>query len=159
MTVIKQVHEIIRVVTMGVLVTTLRQNQRRFVIEDLYKNILTEYYAVWSGLGHHVDWYVNFSHFGWNFCLRIQRNRQASRCLQALSRILLLHSPGKYAVLYTAHLRTFRRTPLFALYAAPNILKESVALIFIGLDGMVGDYQPFGWNYCLLLRGGKYYGT
>jgi hypothetical protein len=31
---------------MGVLVTTLRQNQRRFVMEDLYKNVLTEYYVV-----------------------------------------------------------------------------------------------------------------
>jgi len=34
-------------------------------------------------------------------------------------------------------------------------LKKSVALIFIELDGMVGDYQLFGWNYCLLLRGDK----
>jgi len=31
---------------MGVLVITLRQNQRRFVVEDLYKNNLTEYYVV-----------------------------------------------------------------------------------------------------------------
>lgn len=46
MTVTKQVHEIIRVVTMGVLVTTLRQNQRSFVKDDLYKNVLTEYYVV-----------------------------------------------------------------------------------------------------------------
>lgn len=56
MTVIKQVHETISVVTMGVLVTALRQSQRRFVMEDLYKNVLTEYYAVLSGLGHRVDW-------------------------------------------------------------------------------------------------------
>jgi len=41
---------------MGVLVTTLRQNPRRFVKEDLYKNILTGYYVVRSGLGHRVDW-------------------------------------------------------------------------------------------------------
>ena len=82
---------------------------------------------------------VNFSHFVRIFCLRIQRNRQARSWLLALSRILLLHSSGKYAVPYAAHLRTFRRTPIFASYAVPNVLKKSIALIFIGLDCMVGD--------------------